>query len=173
MQALILAGGGAKGAYQAGALAALHGFLADRGALGNVRMLAGTSVGAWNACFWLAGMVSEEPDSPLERWWSELRLSEVVAPTFYFPAARNFVLSADPWRQAGPDLARCAVMRFLTRWRYAESGRRDLRLDFLIRSEVELLATFDVDAVHANFDISRSIADMERVYDESLARTAT
>jgi len=97
---IILAGGGAKGAYQAGSLAALHGFLERRGALGNVRMVAATSVGAWNACFWLADMVSEESGSPLERWWSELRLSEVVAPTFYFPAARNFVLSADPWRHS-------------------------------------------------------------------------
>jgi predicted acylesterase/phospholipase RssA len=97
---IILAGGGAKGAYQAGSLAALHGFLDERGALGNVRMVAATSVGAWNACFWLAGLVSEESGTPLERWWSELRLSEVVAPTFYLPAARNFVLSAEPWRQA-------------------------------------------------------------------------
>ncbi|HJU87617.1 MAG TPA: patatin-like phospholipase family protein [Gemmatimonadota bacterium] len=97
---IILAGGGAKGAYQAGSLAAVHGFLERRGALGNVRMVAASSVGAWNACFWLAGMVSEDSGSALERWWSELRLSEVVAPTFYFPAARNFVLSADPWRQA-------------------------------------------------------------------------
>ena len=97
---IILAGGGAKGAYQAGSLAAVHGFLDRRGALGNVRMVAATSVGAWNACFWLANMVSEETGSPLERWWSELRLSEVVAPTFYFPTARNFVLSADPWREA-------------------------------------------------------------------------
>jgi predicted acylesterase/phospholipase RssA len=97
---IILAGGGAKGAYQAGSLAAIHGFLDQRGALGNVRMVAATSVGAWNACFWLAGMVSEESGSALERWWSDLRLSEVVAPTFYFPAARDFVLSADPWRQA-------------------------------------------------------------------------
>ena len=97
---IILAGGGAKGAYQAGSLAALHGFLSERGALGNVRMVAATSVGAWNACFWLAGLVSEENGTPIERWWSELRLSEVVAPTFYLPAARNFVLSAEPWRQA-------------------------------------------------------------------------
>lgn len=97
---LILAGGGAKGAYQAGALAAVHGFLAERGALGSVRMIAGTSIGAWNACFWLAGMVSEDPDSPLERWWSRLDLSEVVAPTFYLPAGRNYVLSAAPWRRA-------------------------------------------------------------------------
>jgi predicted acylesterase/phospholipase RssA len=103
---LILAGGGAKGAYQAGALAAIHGFLAERGALGSVRMIAATSVGAWNACFWLAGMVSDENDSPIERWWSALRLSEVVAPTFYLPAARNYVLSAAPWRRSFRTLFR-------------------------------------------------------------------
>lgn len=103
---IILAGGGAKGAYQAGALAAVHGFLAERGALGNVRMIAGTSIGAWNACFWLAGMVSEESGSPIERWWSHLDLPEVVAPTYYFPAGRNFVLSAGPWRSAFRTLFR-------------------------------------------------------------------
>ena len=51
---IILAGGGAKGAYQAGALDALHRFLSEREALGSVRMIAATSIGAWNACFWLA-----------------------------------------------------------------------------------------------------------------------
>jgi predicted acylesterase/phospholipase RssA len=63
-------------------------------------MVAATSVGAWNACFWLAGMVSEEPGGPQEEWWSRLRLSEVVAPTYYLPAGRNYVLSARPWRRA-------------------------------------------------------------------------
>jgi len=58
---LILAGGGAKGAYQAGAMAAVHGFLAEHGALGNVRMVAATSVGAWNACFWVAAPVVPAP----------------------------------------------------------------------------------------------------------------
>lgn len=103
---LILAGGGAKGAYQAGALAAVHGFLSNRGALGSVCMIAATSVGAWNACFWLAGMVSDETDAPIERWWSELRLSGVVAPTYYLPAGRNYVLSAAPWRHAFRTLFR-------------------------------------------------------------------
>lgn len=103
---IVLAGGGAKGAYQAGALAAIHGFLAERGALGSVRMISATSIGAWNACFWLAGMVSEEADAPLERWWSRLDLPEVVAPTFYFPAGRNYVLSAGPWRRAFRSLFR-------------------------------------------------------------------
>lgn len=96
---IILAGGGAKGAYQGGALDALHRFLADRGALGNVRMLAATSIGAWNACFWLADAIGAD-GAPCERWWHRVRLSEVVAPTFYLPGARNYVVSAAPWRRA-------------------------------------------------------------------------
>lgn len=96
---IVLAGGGARGAYQAGALAAIHRFLDERGALGSVRMIAGTSIGAWNACFWLADALAGE-DSACERWWSRVRLSEVVAPTYYLPARRNHLLSADPWRRA-------------------------------------------------------------------------
>lgn len=96
---VILAGGGAKGAYQAGALAAIHDFLVDRGALGSVRMIAGTSIGAWNACFWLADRIGGD-ETVCEEWWSRIRLSEVVAPTYYVPAWRNYVLSADPWRRA-------------------------------------------------------------------------
>lgn len=96
---IILAGGGAKGAYQAGALDALHRFLADRGALGSVRMIAGTSIGAWNTCFWLADLLGED-GNPCETWWHRIRLSEVVAPTYYVPKARNYVVSDAPWRRA-------------------------------------------------------------------------
>ena len=142
---IILAGGGAKGAYQAGSLAAIHGFLDGRGALGNVRMVAATSVGAWNACFWLAGMVSEESGSPIERWWSELRLSEVVAPTFYFPAARNFVLSAEPWRQAFRKL-------------FAEHPPSKERLESLMRDPDRLrfyLTRTNVERGHLEFSTNR------------------
>jgi predicted acylesterase/phospholipase RssA len=143
---IILAGGGAKGAYQAGSLAALHGFLDRRGALGNVRMVAATSVGAWNACFWLAGMVSEESGSTLERWWSGLRLSEVVAPTFYFPAARNFVLSADPWRQAFRKL-------------FADYPPSRERLESLMRDPERLrfyLTRTNVERGHLEFSTNRA-----------------
>jgi NTE family protein len=97
---IILAGGGAKGAYQAGSLRALHRFLEERGALGNVRMIAASSIGAWNACFWLAGRVADGDPGTLGTWWSRIDLSEIVAPTYYVPAWRNYVLSADPWRSA-------------------------------------------------------------------------
>jgi NTE family protein len=97
---VILAGGGAKGAYQAGSLRALHRFLEERGALGSVRMIAASSIGAWNACFWLAGRVADGEPGTLSDWWHRVDLSEVVAPTYYVPAWRNYVLSADPWRTA-------------------------------------------------------------------------
>jgi predicted acylesterase/phospholipase RssA len=96
---IILAGGGAKGAYQAGALDALHRFLAERGALGSVRMIAATSIGAWNACFWLADQIGREGGA-CEAWWHRVRLREVVAPTFYVPRMRNYVVSAAPWMRA-------------------------------------------------------------------------
>lgn len=96
---IILAGGGAKGAYQAGALSAIHDFLVERQALGRVRMIAGTSIGAWNACFWLADRIGGDDDL-CQRWWSRVRLAEVVAPTFWVPGRRNYVLSASPWRRA-------------------------------------------------------------------------
>lgn len=100
---VILAGGGAKGAYQAGSLSAIRDFLAERDALDRVRMVAATSIGAWNACFWLADRIGGD-DSLCERWWSRIRLSEVVAPTYYLPGHRNYVLSAAPWRRAFREL---------------------------------------------------------------------
>ena len=97
---VILAGGGAKGAYQAGALTALHRFLRSREALGSVKMIAASSIGAWNACFWLADRVADGEPGTLGTWWSRVDLSEIVAPTYYIPAWRNYVVSADPWRRA-------------------------------------------------------------------------
>ena len=57
---IILAGGGAKGAYQAGALKAIHDFLSRHNAHDKVRMIAGTSIGSWNAVFWLAVSRAEQ-----------------------------------------------------------------------------------------------------------------
>ncbi len=97
---LVLAGGGAKGAYQAGAMAAIHRFLVEREALERVTCVAATSIGAWNACFWLADRLADGDPGCCERWWSRIRLSEVVAPTFYLPAGRDWFLAAAPWRAA-------------------------------------------------------------------------
>ena len=151
---IILAGGGAKGAYQAGALDALHRFLAERGALGSVRMIAATSIGAWNACFWLADQIGRE-DSACEAWWHRMRLREVVAPTFYVPRMRNYVVSAAPWMRAFRTLfhedldARTRLLHHL----HAPDAPGNLRF-YLTRTNVE--------RAHLEFSTNRSeLLDVE------------
>ena len=96
---IILAGGGAKGAYQAGALKAIHDFLSRHKAHDKVRMIAGTSIGSWNAMFWLAGLVEENNsrECELERWWSSLSLPNLVRPVFYLPGFQNYFATWKPW----------------------------------------------------------------------------
>ena len=100
---LILAGGGAKGAYQAGALRAIHEFLEEHGALDRVAMVAGTSIGSWNALFWLAGLV-EPPEgdgrSVHERWWRRISLEGIVEFDSYWPLTQNHFLRSTPWQEA-------------------------------------------------------------------------
>jgi predicted acylesterase/phospholipase RssA len=98
---IILSGGGAKGAYQAGALQAIYEFLEENNAHGKVRMIAATSIGSWNALFWLAGLVKKNGDgtSPLERWWRQINLGNIVQPITYVPTRKNHFLSNDPWQR--------------------------------------------------------------------------
>ena len=100
---LILAGGGAKGAYQAGSMRAVWEFLEAHGALDRVCAVAGTSIGAWNAMFWLAGLVRPEHSgapSAQEAWWSAIRPERIVDFDWYVPLRRNHVALATPWRHA-------------------------------------------------------------------------
>ena len=106
---IILAGGGAKGAYQAGALKAIHEFLRDYNALHKVKMIAGTSIGAWNAMFWLGDMIdSEERKKPgLESWWKNFNYRSLVEfPWFYIPFWSGSLLRATPWRESFQQLFR-------------------------------------------------------------------
>jgi NTE family protein len=100
---IILAGGGAKGAYQAGALKAIHEFLSDYGVLHKVKMIAGTSIGAWNAMFWLGGMIDiKDRNQPsLEQWWKTLNYRRLVEfPWFYLPFWSGSLLRSTPWRDS-------------------------------------------------------------------------
>ena len=100
---LILAGGGAKGAYQAGAMKAIHEFLEANNALSSVRMIAGTSIGSWNAMFWLAGLVKppgSTEQSAHERWWRSISVAGVMEFAQYLPLKRNYFLNSTPWREA-------------------------------------------------------------------------
>jgi len=104
---IILAGGGAKGAYQAGAMKAIYEFLEAHGARNKVKMIAGTSIGSWNALFWLADMVNDvgvdeqgrRIPGALETWWRGVCVSELIKPVKYLPTLQNFFLSNEPWQE--------------------------------------------------------------------------
>jgi predicted acylesterase/phospholipase RssA len=100
---IILAGGGASGAYQAGALKAIHEFLRDYDALDKVAMVAGTSIGAWNAMFWMAGMI-ESPDlkrPSLETWWKTISFRRLLEFRWlYVPFWSSSLLRTTPWRES-------------------------------------------------------------------------
>lgn len=98
---LVLAGGGAKGVYQAGALAALREFLQREGALPYVRTVAATSIGTWNAMFWLTGRIS---DGTLRRWWASPAATDIVEPAPYVPYLSNYFLLNGPWRRQFDEL---------------------------------------------------------------------
>ena len=78
--ALVLPGGGARGAYEAGALSVLLPALAQRGE--RPMILCGTSVGAINAATLasLAHLSLEEQAEALVGLWLDLRKRDVVAP---------------------------------------------------------------------------------------------
>jgi len=99
---IILAGGGAKGAYQAGAMQAIYEFLEQHQALHKVRMIAGTSIGSWNSLFWLAGLVKrpdENTRSVMEQWWNDVDVKSVIRFALYVPLRQNYLLSPEPWQE--------------------------------------------------------------------------
>lgn len=107
---IILAGGGAKGVYQAGAMRAIYEYLERGKLLGQVTMIAGTSIGSWNALFWLAdlvrpfgknGVISNNSDQKSfhQIWWEQVRMNSMFMPRFYFPLITNALVSVDPWKK--------------------------------------------------------------------------
>ena len=107
---MILAGGGAKGVYQAGAMRAIYEYLEKGKLLGQVTMLAGSSIGSWNALFWLAdlvrpfgknGVISNNDDQKSfhQIWWEQVRMNSMFMPRFYFPLITNALVSVEPWKK--------------------------------------------------------------------------
>jgi len=68
-----------------------------------VRVISGTSIGSWNALFWLARMIkpAKEQTGPgcLEWWWKRLTARHLVAPRFFLPSFNNAFLSTEPWQR--------------------------------------------------------------------------
>lgn len=99
---IVLAGGGAKGAFQAGAMKAIYRFLEENNVLANVTAIAGTSIGSWNALFWLAGLIKPgstwDGESVHEAWWRAISARSLTAPSWYVPFFRNAFLTTEPWQ---------------------------------------------------------------------------
>jgi len=98
---IVLAGGGAKGALQAGAMKAIYQFLANHNALRKVKVISCTSIGSWNALFWLADLIlSGQGNAGVHKlWWKAISVKALAAPIWYLPFARNAFLSSEPWRR--------------------------------------------------------------------------
>lgn len=152
---IILPGGGAKGAYQAGALKAIYEFLADYNALHKVRMIVANSTGAWNAMFWLTGLMQsvDERAVTLEKWWKSISFSGLMDfPWLWLPFRGASILRPAPWRESFGELfrkrcdrlfeedpethfyfGRCGlddgVTRYSTNWRGITARIDDLGLD--------------------------------------------
>lgn len=140
---IILAGGGAKGAYQAGSLRAVHEFLEENGALDRVEMIAGTSIGAWNAMFWLADLVRAPEGggaSTHETWWRGISLERIVEFDTYWPLRQNHFLRPEPWRESFRQLfMESSDVRERLATHFAGREGRDPPLHvYLTRSNVEL-----------------------------------
>ncbi len=140
---IILSGGGAKGAYQAGAMKAIHEFLEQNNALHKVRMIAGTSIGSWNAMFWMAGLVKPPtPGAPSahEAWWRSIRVGRIAEFASYWPLSRNYFLWSTPWQETFQDLfvETPSVQERLTALFAAQEGAQDPPLHcYFTRSNVE------------------------------------
>jgi predicted acylesterase/phospholipase RssA len=114
---IVLGGGGAKGAYQAGALKAIYEFLRGYNALDKVKMITGTSIGAWNAMFWLSGLMgSKNGDAPvIESWWKSVSFGALLDfPWLYVPFWSNSILRVTPWRETFMELFGKHAARFFS-----------------------------------------------------------
>ena len=177
---LILSGGGAKGVYQAGSMKAIHEFLRNKNCLGNVRMIAGTSIGSWNSMFWLADMVGADPGkiSAHEQWWCTTNVERIIEFDKYIPFVSNSALRPRPWREdfdtlfsngaihsVLPDpsslhfyLTRSNVaqgrLEFSTNWGAKERERALKSDDMQVDSFIEARTIEDIkDAVFASMDL--------------------
>src|SRR5205823_14294767 len=88
---IVLAGGGAKGAFQAGSMKAIYQFLADHDALGKVKVISCTSIGSWNALFWLADLIlgGQGNVSVHRLWWKSISVTELADTNWYIPFDSN------------------------------------------------------------------------------------
>lgn len=108
--ALVLAGGGARGAYGAGVMRYVRGeFAQELGFQPRVDLFSGTSIGAINACF-LAGTahVPEKQGEALTEVWRSLRLEEV----YQWGTLRPLTFARHLWHRLREKRGTPAPLRF-------------------------------------------------------------
>jgi predicted acylesterase/phospholipase RssA len=104
-------------------------------------MIAGSSIGSWNALFWMAGLVRPADsggESAHEAWWRAIKPERILDFDWYVPLLRNHFGRATPWRQTfrrifvEPDAIRAQVVRLLAPRpdRRDRPGARQLPLHF-------------------------------------------
>ena len=90
--ALVLSGGGARGAYEIGVLKAI---LPEIQKIGGIKIICGTSVGSINACF-LASLLHLPPEKiteGLEHYWLTLKREQVFVENWAHAGLRSFLSS--------------------------------------------------------------------------------
>lgn len=95
--ALVLSGGGSKGAFQAGAIKCLL----DKGIRFSV--VAGTSVGALNGLI-VSQQKPEEVGAELEKWWFNVRNKDVYKPHNFIKRLRRTFRSLFSFKESLPDI---------------------------------------------------------------------
>lgn len=101
---IVLAGGGAKGVYQAGAMKAIYEFLQAQQALDRVVSVSGSSIGSWNTVFWLANLLDpatgDGTRSAHELWWTQTKVRKLVRPAVpILPGISRYLMSTGPWQR--------------------------------------------------------------------------
>jgi NTE family protein len=149
--ALVLSGGGARGAYEAGVLRYVRSELADTlGAQPRIDIVSGTSIGAVNACFLaaLAHRPEQQGEALVEIWralnleevfhWSALRFAAL--PLYLFRQLRATQLRHVSWRLSDflyPE-ALARVVQDRVDWPQLHRNLRDGRLDALTVTATDL-----------------------------------
>ncbi|MCC6648306.1 MAG: patatin-like phospholipase family protein [Polyangiaceae bacterium] len=141
--ALILSGGGARGAYEVGVLSYVLDDLARRrGRPPRIDLLSGTSVGAINACY-LAAHMSDPTDGVrrLAQMWRALRLDDILGFGARHALSLPRVLTGGPG-SLGAGLFDVSPIRALIereiRWRDIERSLRERSLSLLSVSATEV-----------------------------------
>jgi NTE family protein len=149
---IVLAGGGAKGAFQAGAMKAIYQFLAEHNALDKVKVISGTSIGAWNALFWLSDLIKSDrgwdASSVHEQWWRSIKLPSLVAPSRYWPLRNNAFFETTPWQQTfdsifGQDDIKNHILKSKVHFYLTRSDVRTGKLQCTTNVEVEDIPKVD------------------------------